>query len=293
MAIRDLLLPLMSYPKPTETGAIEAVVRLAENLSKPFESESDLRTIRTRVSALVCEVEIEAGLYFEGADIGTFLETQSRKSAANAQLLSKTFDEIAVRHKILHRCRIERRSSYHAFNLVVDEARLCNLTAFPMRKDDGGQRDIAQQLIFEAGRPILIFPEYPVRKLSHSFENIAVAWDASRPAARAIADAMPFLRRAKTVRIFTATDDKPMTSSGQGQELIGHLALNGVKATFDEVKKTDSHSIGTFMEAYIADHQTDLLVMGAYGHSRLREFVLGGATRSILTNPPGWILMSH
>lgn len=293
MAIRDLLLPLVSYPKSTETGAIEAVIRLVENLSKPAESGSDLRTIRTRVSALICEIEIEAGLYFEGADIGEFLEAQARKSAANAQLLAKTFEEIALRHKILHRCRVERGSSYHALKLLVDEARLYNMTAFPMKKDDGGQQDIAQKLIFESGRPILIFPEHPVRKLSRSFENIAVAWDASRPATRAVADAMPFLRRAKTVRIFTATDDKPMVSSGQGRELIDHLALHGMKAVFDEVKKTDTHSIGTFMEAYIADHETDLLVMGAYGHSRLRDFILGGATSSILANPPGWVMLSH
>jgi len=66
-----------------------------------------------------------------------------------------------------------------------------------------------------------------------------------------------------------------------------------IEAIHEDVKKTDQHSIGSFMESYVASRDIDLLVMGAYGHSRLREFVLGGATRSILTNPPCWVMLSH
>uniref|UniRef100_UPI0013D176F7 universal stress protein n=1 Tax=Escherichia coli TaxID=562 RepID=UPI0013D176F7 len=78
--------------------------------------------------------------------------------------------------------------------------------------------------------------------------------------------------------IFSATDDKPMPSAARGREFAQQLTSEGVDAIYEEVKKTDQHTI----ESYVAAHSPDLLVMGAYGHSKLREFILGGATRSVL-----------
>lgn len=292
MAIRDFLLPLVSYPKPTTKTAIESVLRLGESLSQSDNQAANGPAIKTRISALVYEIEIQAGLYFEGAHMGEFLEREARKSAANAQQLVQTFEEVAARHTVMHRCRLERRTAYDMSRQLVEAARLHHMTVQPLRKDTEDQFDLTEQLIFESGRPVLVFPEVPVRKLATSFQTIAVAWDGSRPATRAVADALPFLRRAKTVRAFTATDDKPL-SSAQAQQFIEHLAGLGIEAIHEDVKKTDQHSIGSFMESYVASRDIDLLVMGAYGHSRLREFVLGGATRSILTNPPCWVLLSH
>lgn len=104
---------------------------------------------------------------------------------------------------------------------------------------------------------------------------------------------MPFLRRATHVRIFSATDDKPMPSAARGDEIAQQLIAEGVHAIYEEVRKTDQHTIGSFIENYVADHNSDLMVMGAYGHSKLREFILGGATRSVLMKPPSWIMLSH
>ena len=175
---------------------------------------------------------------------------------------------------------------------LVESARLHHVTVQPLRKDTEDQLDLAEQIIFESGRPVLIFPEEPVRPLATAILTVAVAWDGSRQAARAVADALPFLRRAKTVRAFTATDDKPL-SSAQAQQFVEYLAGFGIEAIHEDVKKTDQHSIGSFLEAYVVSRGIDILVMGAYGHSRLREFILGGATRSILANPPCWVLLSH
>lgn len=292
MAIRDILLPLVSYPKPATKAAIEAVLRLGESLTQSDRQSTNGSAIKTRISALVYEIEIQPGLYFEGAFMGEFLETEARKSAVNAQQLVQTFEELAARHGVMHRCRLERRTPYDMTRQLVDAARLHHVTVQPLRKDTDDQFDLTEKLIFESGRPVLIFPEAPVRKLATSFGSVAVAWDGSRPATRAVADAMPFLRRAKTVRAFTATDDKPL-SPAQAQQFIDHLAGLGIEAVHEEVRKTDQHSIGSFMESYVASRDIDLLVMGAYGHSRLREFILGGATRSVLSNPPCWVLLSH
>lgn len=293
MAIRDVFFPLLNYPEPIDAAAIDAVVDLAENLSKPCDIAGIRRQIRTRISVLILETEIEPGLYFEGADVGEFVEAEARKSAANAKDLANTFREIAMDRPVLTKCRIEKRTPYESLRLLVEEARLHHLTVLPVRRDDSLHQEIAERLIFDSGRPILIFPERPVRRLATSFASIAVAWDGSRPAARAVGDAMPFLRRASHVRIFSATDDKPMPSAARGREIAQQLNSEGVDALYEEVKKTDQHTIGNFIENYVADHNSDLLVMGAYGHSKLREFILGGATRSVLTNPPCWIMLSH
>jgi nucleotide-binding universal stress UspA family protein len=288
MAIRDFLLPLVSYPRPVTEAAIEAVVALCAGLVRDGEGAA----VKTRLSALVYEIEIESGLYFEGAHAGEFLASQAKKSAANAQQLVGWFEAAVSRHAVLHRCSLERGTFYQVRGKLIEAARLHHLTVLPLRRDDEDQFDGVEGVIFESGRPVLVFPQTPGRRLATSFDHIAIAWDASRPATRAVSDAMPFLRQAKSVRVFTATDDKPL-SSAQSQQFIAHLAGLGVNAVHEDVRKTDSHSIGSFMEAYVASRQIDLLVMGAYGHSRFREFILGGATRSILTNPPGWVLLSH
>jgi len=292
MAIRDFLLPLVSYPKPTTKAAIEQVFRLSENLLSPESRNENHAAIRQRVSAVMYEIEIETGLYFEGAHMGEFLEQEARKSAANAQQLVRDFEQTAARHKVMHRCRLERRTPYDMTRNLVEAARLHHVTVQPLRKDTEDQFDLAEKLIFESGRPVVIFPEEPVRPLSAAIQTVAVAWDGSRQATRAVADALPFLRRAKTVKAFTATDDKPL-SPAQAQQFVEYLAGFGIEAIHEDVRKTDQHSIGSFLESYVASREVDLLVMGAYGHSRLREFILGGATRSILANPPCWVLLSH
>ena len=293
MAIRDVFLPLLNYPEPTWAAAIEAVVDLVENLSKPSATTGVHRQIRTRISALVLETEIEPGFYFEGAHIGEFLEAEAKKSAANARSLDLSFREICMDRPVLSRCRTEKLNAYQGLRLLVEEARLHHITVLPVRKDDDNHQDIAEHLIFESGRPILIFPERAVRPLAKTFQNIAVAWDGSRAASRSVADAMSFLRRASHVRIFSASDDKPMPSASRGREIAEQLTSEGVTAVYEEVKKNDTHDIGNFLESYIAKHHSDLLVMGAFGHSRVREFILGGATRSVLMNPPGWVMLSH
>lgn len=290
MAVRDLFLPLASYPRPAARAAIEHVFDLGQHLSKGEIEKGS--AVRVRISALIYEIEVETGLYFEGASIGTFVDEQNRKSAAHAAALLKQFEECAAHHEVMHRCRLEHRTMHDAITHMIEAARLHHITVRPQPRGDDSQQNLTERLIFESGRPALIFPETSVRPLASSFMNVAVAWDGSRPAARAVADAMPFLRRADSVRAFTATDDKPL-SSGQAQQFIDFLADHGVSAVHEDVKKTEAHSIGSFLEAYVASREIDLLVMGAYGHSRLREFILGGATQSVLANPPCWTLLSH
>jgi nucleotide-binding universal stress UspA family protein len=94
------------------------------------------------------------------------------------------------------------------------------------------------------------------------------------------------------VRIFTATDNKTPAELESGTALVSHLAEHGVKATFEMIK-IDGSAVGKVFEAYVMANAIDLLVMGAYRHSRLSETVWGGATKTVIGRPPCWVLMSR
>jgi len=167
-----------------------------------------------------------------------------------------------------------------------------DVTMIPVGEEVGLQQYVAECVIFGSGRPTIVLPEAPKRSDPLSLDVIGVAWDFSRPAARAIADAMPILERAKTVRVVTITQEKRIDAKRSGAELIRHLAFHGIEIVVEE-EEAAGRSIGQALEDYATAHDLDLLVMGAYGHSRLRDFVLGGATKTVIAHPPLPVLLSH
>jgi nucleotide-binding universal stress UspA family protein len=281
MTIKDVLLPLTSYPIPTEIRAIENAVALAEDFG-------------AQVTAIAFEMDIQSpvGLYADPLGVSGILAADRKKSAANAHDLLNTFETIATKRGVAHDRSLERYRPLEIPRHLVNEARCCDLAMVALREADPAERDIAEQLIFESGRPVLIFPGDTKRELAGTFRNVAVAWDLSRPATRAIADALPILQQAKQVRVFTVVDDKPIDKSRSGVRLARHLARHGVEVVLEDVK-SNGRPIGAVFEAHVNQYSIDLLVMGAYGHSRMREFILGGATSSILSRPPTWVLLSH
>lgn len=281
MAIRDILLQLKSFPVPTENQTIENVVGLAE-------------TFKAHVSAVVFEMDIQSpiGLYADPLHVSAILAADSKKSAANARELLGAFETIAIRRGVQHDRTLLRAKPLDIPKRLNEEARLHDVSVVALQDADGAAQDIAEYLIFESGRPVLILPDDAKRELPRSLDNIAIAWDFSRPATRAISDALPLLQQAKHVCVFTAVDDKVIKKSKSGATLSQHLMRHGVEATMEDVQ-SKGRSIGDVFNAYVADHKIDLLVMGGYGHSRMREFILGGATMSMLAHPPTWVLISH
>jgi nucleotide-binding universal stress UspA family protein len=181
--------------------------------------------------------------------------------------------------------------AYGVPGIVADHAKLNELTVAGI--DNSGllsERGIAEHVLFESGRPMIVVP----KAYSGSFacDRIVVAWDFSRTAARALFDAHPFLSRASEVTVVTATDDKEFNNRLSGDRLINALARRDVAAQLIEVSR-GSASIGELLLSVAHDRNADLLVMGGYGQSRWREFVLGGATRHILQGANLPVLMSH
>ncbi|MFQ5936654.1 MAG: universal stress protein [Acidiferrobacterales bacterium] len=160
-------------------------------------------------------------------------------------------------------------------------------------KDDpfSTSMDLAGKLIFEAGGPVLVIPYIGTDRFG---EHVMVAWNASREAVRAIHDALPVLVRAKTVDVLSI--NPPAGARGDGDipsaDICLHLARHGVRAEADHIEAHDI-KVGDMLLSRAADKGVDLIVMGAYGHSRLRETVFGGATRHLLEHMTVPVLLSH
>ena len=146
-------------------------------------------------------------------------------------------------------------------------------------------------MIFGSGRPTLVLPETP-RSRPFELSTVVVAWDFSRAAARAVSDALPVLERAKKVRVVTVSNEKTLDTKHSTEELGKNLARHGIDVVLDRVD-AGGRRIGEVLESFALSHKADVLVMGAYGHARWREFILGGATKSLLSKPPLPILLSH
>jgi len=141
--------------------------------------------------------------------------------------------------------------------------------------------------LFEAGRPILIAPPKAPEVLG---ETVVISWNGSTETARTIAFAMPFLLRAKKVVVSTVVDS--LVPGPNGQEVARYLALNGIEATASDCNIV-RRSLGEAMLEEAAKHGADLIVKGAYTHSRLRQMFFGGATSHILAYAEIPIIMAH
>lgn len=279
--MNDILLALTSFPVPTERRAIEAVVRLAE-------------TLKATVSAIAFEMDIQSpiGLYADPLHVSNILAADSARSAANARDLLDAFETIAAAAGVRHDRMLLREKPVDIPKRVADEAHFHDISVLSLKDTDGPGQDLAEQLIFESGRPVLLAPDGGGRQLSLTLDNAAIAWDFSRPVTRAVTDAMPFLQRAKNVHVVTVTDDKALKTAATAADLGRFLARHGVTATLEETKG-GHRAVGDVLRTYVDERGIDLLVMGGYGHSRMREFILGGATKSVLLDPPAWTLISH
>lgn len=162
----------------------------------------------------------------------------------------------------------------------------------PDRSETGLIRPRPEQVALASGRPVLVVP------YAGHFENVGrrvvIAWSGAREAARAVSDALPLLTSAELVTVLTIDPRQGPDGHGElpGADIALHLARHGVKAQTDRTVSAGL-PVGEVLLSRIADLGADLLVMGAYGHSRAREVLLGGATRSVLRSMTVPVLMSH
>ncbi|UGY11862.1 universal stress protein (plasmid) [Bradyrhizobium septentrionale] len=279
MAFKDILLTLTNYPDPTPVSVLDDAVSIAA-------------TLGAHLAAVSCEVHVEVpGNILSGAipNISGIIAGAAEKSRNSARNLLAAFDAAAEKSGVLHEAIMEKCLTYQVADLLVEYARLRDLTIVPI--PESYDQWYAEAMIFGSGRPTLILPEAP-RSRPFELGTVVVAWDFSRAAARAVSDAIPLLERARKVRIVTVTNEKNLDTKHSAEELAKNLARHRIDVLLDQVD-AGGRPIGDVLETYVLSHQADVLVMGAYGHSKWREFILGGATKSLLSKPPLPILLSH
>jgi nucleotide-binding universal stress UspA family protein len=180
---------------------------------------------------------------------------------------------------------------------VALHARYADLTvlgqANPYEHRDGlGHDAVAVSTVMTSGRPVLAVPfagEFPTLG-----QRVLVAWNASREAARAVNDAMPLLREAAAVTVLAVNPRRGINGHGDvpAADIALHLARHGVRAEAAHTVASDIPD-GEALLSYAADISADLIVSGAYGHSRARELVFGGVTRTLLTEMTAPVFLSH
>ncbi|MCA1940747.1 MAG: universal stress protein [Caenispirillum bisanense] len=155
-----------------------------------------------------------------------------------------------------------------------------------------GEDGLVDHVVLEAGRPVLVVPY--AGKFKTIGSKVVLAWNASREATRAVNDAMPLLQKAREVEVLAINPRGGRAGHGDvpGADISLHLARHGVKANAEHIFSDDVDP-GAMLLSRAADAGADLIVMGAYGRSRLRELVLGGATRHLLRHMTVPVLMAH
>ena len=149
---------------------------------------------------------------------------------------------------------------------------------------------IVEGALFGSGRPVIVVPY--IQKSAVKLDRIIVAWDARRNAARAAADALPFLAKAKAIDVVIVASERLKSDEVAGADIGQHLARHGLNVEVKRIVATDT-SVADTLLSHAADTGADFVVMGGYGHSRLRQFILGGVTRGILSSMTIPVLMSH
>ncbi|MBB5444961.1 MULTISPECIES: universal stress protein [unclassified Paraburkholderia] len=185
----------------------------------------------------------------------------------------------------------------YANDVVPPYARLADLIVLGQTDPTDPEAFVAEQfvehVVLSVGRPVLLVPSGGT--FAAPGRHVLVAWDGSREATRAIHDALPFLAHAAKVTLLTvhSSADRPPRDTVPGDDIALTVARHGVKIDVRELSVADDTPVGDALLSQAADLGCDMIVMGAYAHSRLHEVVLGGATRTMLESMTVPVLLSH
>ncbi|MBM3346253.1 MAG: universal stress protein [Betaproteobacteria bacterium] len=229
---------------------------------------------------------------YAAAEAGAVLiEAQQRSFAEQSRRAKQLFDN-ATGSAGLSKTEW-RASEADAVDAVTLHARYADLIVLsqPNAADEGGvEDDFAERVVLACGRPVLMIPF--ADSFKSTGERVLVAWNATREATRALTDALPMLRDANEVKVIAINPEESDHGAVPAADISLFLARHGVRAeaVIDHGNDID---VGNELLSRAADFNSDLIVMGAYGHSRMRELIMGGATRTIITSMTVPVLLSH
>lgn len=232
-------------------------------------------------------------VYTVAAPIPTdFIVAAHEQGVEEATAALAAFDAIGAAAGVPTESRLAQSISGD-FSSVVRNAILTDLVVVGQDDPDHGQpfrAALIEALLFQAGLPTLIVPYSGAR--AFSADKAVIAWNGSAQAARALRAAMPLLSMSKSVLVAIVDEGAPPSDEAQGADVGAYLARHGLKVEVRTVANAHEGA-GRALLNLAADEAASWLVMGAYGHSRIRQFLLGGVTRTVLGNATIPVLMAH
>ncbi|MEO3474022.1 universal stress protein [Roseomonas sp. CAU 1739] len=281
MPLKDILVHLDTTPQ--SAGRLE----LAIDLARRHDAHLTALHVVDIGMPLIAMADGGGGVALAG------LIDQMRESAlADAARIEAAFRERMRREAMQGEWR---QAEGMVAELVTLHARYADLVIVGQEDPDGpstGTAGLAGDILFGAGRPVLAVPY--AGSFTSTGRRVLVGWNASREAARAVNDALPLIAGADSAVVLAANPKGGIDGHGEepGADIAIHLARHGVKVSVEHRLAPDVPDADLLLN-HASDISADLIVIGAYGHSRLREFVLGGVTRTILKQMTVPVLMSH
>jgi nucleotide-binding universal stress UspA family protein len=280
MPKRIAYLPLNTYPEAAPDPAILAAVGFAAALGCGMQVSTFAVDVPPTVSPI--------GGFF--INVEGMARAAEQRSAAECVRLQGLVQGAAPNVTVTNR----KAMMGTALDAATAEARTYDLALLPWSEDTHSAQDMAQALVFGAGVPVILVP--PSATVA-SINHIAIAWDGSRVAARALCDALPLLSAGGQVTVVTVQGEKPLGDKqlgalGLAEALVASLERRGYAAKAANIG-LDGRPIATALQETALSSGAQLLAMGGFGHSRLRDFILGGATKGVFADLRLAVLMAH
>lgn len=287
--IKTILVPVTGFPSDTvalETAYLSA--RLFDAQIDALHVRPDWAQVATRAISPDAVGGMRADEYFEAfqKEVKSLAWRAHRHTAEFCSKRALPLDKETGSGVSVH--WHEREGD--AVDVVTRQARFHDVTVFG-RAPEGNDLAPARlgPILLGAGRPLIVAPEKAPENLA---PTVALAWKETREAAHAVTAAMPFLLKAEKVVVLAVNEsDEPGKAADSAEHLARELRRNGISAQSQSVPLAEG--VGNSLVRAAISSGADLLIMGGYGHSRVREFILGGATRGILHACPIPVLLCH
>ena len=273
MITRIAYMPLATYPEAAPEAAVGATLRWAATMGLRLDTtifEAEIPQPVTPFGSIVLDIP----------DLVRRAEERSRSDADRLaqQVLAEGADVACARRRVV---------LGGAEDIAVAEARLRDLSVLPVVP--GRVHEMAVALVFGAGRPVLLVP---VAAEARVVRKLAVAWDGSCVAARALRDGLDMLEPGGTVSVLTVTGEKSLAATAAAEDVVRMLDRKGIKGEA-VIVQAQGRSVAEALQDSARHADADLLALGGFGHSRLRDFVLGGVTKDVLAQAAMPVLLSH
>ncbi|MEP4032793.1 universal stress protein [Roseibium polysiphoniae] len=221
-----------------------------------------------------------------------YLQAAHEQAVGAAKDAQKSFDELARVAAVKTESRVADVLTGGPLEGLLQHCRTTDLVVIGQENPDALEpmRELLiETVLFESGVPVLIVPYIGVAQ--SEAKNVVIGWDGSSTATRAIHAALPMLDKAEKITVLVV--EKNVNEDSQpGAEIATYLARHDLDVTIDVITNPQTGIADTLLN-YVSDNGNDLVVMGGYGHSRMREFLFGGATREILKAMTVPVLMAH